>query len=160
MPAKKSATSKKLSERGFVITRIFDAPRPLVFAAWTQPRHLKRWSAPHGFTVPVSKGTLQPGGKWRACMESAKTRKLWLSGVYREIVKDELLVFTHAWENEDGSRENETLVTVRFSDVGGKTKVMMKQSGFDSATSSAGHKGGWNECLDKLAELLSRLSAK
>ena len=156
MAAGKSLRNKKAVERGFVLTRIFDAPRSQVFAAWTQPKHLKQWSAPHGFTVPVSKGTLRPGGKWRACMLSERTGKLWLSGVYREIVKDERLVFTHAWENDDGSRENETLVTVLFSDAGEeKTKIVFKQSGFDSAESSAGHRGGWSECLDKLDEYLS-----
>src|SRR6185503_15411869 len=96
--AKKNRTAKK-TDRSIVITRTFDAPRSLVFAAWTQPKHLKQWSAPHGFTVPVSKGMLRPGGQWRACMESERTGKLWLSGVYREVVENERLVFTHAWEN-------------------------------------------------------------
>lgn len=160
MVLRKNPSTKKSAERGFVLTRIFDAPRPLVFAAWTQPKHLKQWSAPHGFTIPVSKGTLRPGGKWRACMVSPRTGKLWLSGVYLKIIKDELLVFTHAWENEDGARDNETVVTVHFTEVDGKTKVVMNQSGFDSAQSSAGHKGGWKECLEKLDALLGSLQSQ
>lgn len=161
MAVRKNPPVEKSAERGFVLTRTFAAPRSLVFAAWTQPKHLKRWSAPHGFTVPVSKGALRPGGKWRACIVSERTGKLWLSGVYREIVQDELLVFTHAWENADGSRENETVVTVQFSDAGpGKTRVTFKQSGFDSAASSQGHQGGWSECLDKLRDHLAGLGSK
>lgn len=159
MPPKKSPPAKKSPTRSFTLTRVFDAPRALVFAAWTQPKHLKQWSAPHGFTLPVATGSLKPGGKWRSCMVSERTGKLWLSGVYREIVTDRLIVFTHAWENEDGSRENETLVTVRFSDLGRKTKMVMSQTGFDSAESSAGHKGGWSECLERLRELLATLQA-
>jgi uncharacterized protein YndB with AHSA1/START domain len=158
MTVRKNPPVEKSAQRGFVLTRIFAAPRPLVFAAWTQPKHLKQWSAPHGFTVPVSEGSLRPGGKWRACMVSERTGKLWLSGVYREIVENELLVFTHAWENENGSRDHETVVTVQFSDAGaGKTKVVLKQTGFDSGESSTGHKGGWSECLAKLSDLLVRL---
>ena len=160
MAAKKSPSAKTAAARGFVLTRIFDAPRSLVFAAWTQPEQLKQWSAPHGFSIPVSTGTLKAGGKWRACMVSEKTGKLWLSGVYREVVTDSLLVFTHAWENEDGSRGPETVVTVRFSDLGKQTKMVMAQSGFDSAESSAGHAGGWKECLDRLRDLLSELQSK
>ncbi|MEO7412059.1 MAG: SRPBCC domain-containing protein [Opitutaceae bacterium] len=157
MASKKPSPAKKSAARGFTLTRVFDAPRSLVFAAWTQPEHLKRWSAPQGFTIPVSKGDLRPGGQWRACMVSEQTGKLWLSGVYREIVPNKLLVFTHAWESEGGTRETETLVTVRFSDVGKKTKMVMEQTGFESADSSQGHQGGWTECLEKLAALLTGL---
>jgi uncharacterized protein YndB with AHSA1/START domain len=138
--------------RGFKITRIIDAPRPLVFAAWTMPMHLKQWSAPHGFTVPESKGDLRVGGKWRACMVSPQTGKLWLGGQYQQIVKNELLVFTHAWDEDDGSRGPETLVTVRFSDYGAKTRLVLEQTGFASAESAAGHEGGWSECLERLKE--------
>lgn len=161
MAVRKNPPAKKSAERGFVLTRTFAAPRALVFAAWTQPKHLKQWSAPHGFTVPVSTGKLRPGGKWRACMVSERTGKLWLSGVYREVVKDERLVFTHAWENEDGSRGEETVVTVEFTDAGpGKTKMVFKQTGFDSGESANGHKGGWTECFEKLDELLGTLPVK
>src|SRR3954471_24550755 len=156
----KKLPTKVSASRGFVLTRVFDAPRSLVFAAWTQPEHLKRWSAPRGFTVPVSKGDLRPGGQWRACMVSERTGKLWLSGEYRKIVPNELLVFTHAWENEDGIRDQETLVTVRFTEVRGKTRVVLRQTGFDTKASSAGHKDGWSECLDRLKELLASVQVQ
>lgn len=94
-------------------------------------------------------------------MVSERTGKLWLSGVYREIVPDERLVFTHAWENDDGTRGNETVVTVLFADAGpGKTKITFKQSGFDSTEASTGHQGGWRECLDKLGEHLGAIVSR
>ena len=93
-------------------------------------------------------------------MVSEKTGKLWLSGVYREIVADRLLVVTHAWENEDGSRGPETVLTVQFSAIGKKTKMVMAQSGFDSVESSAGHEGGWTECFERLRGFLAERTIK
>lgn len=157
MALRKNSPTRKSPAGGIVITRIFAAPRPLVFAAWTKPEHLKQWSAPHGFTIPASKGELKPGGKWRACMVSPQGEKMWLSGVYREVVQDELLVFTHAWEG-DGAGGHETLVTVRFEDHARGTKLTFEQSGFDSPESAAGHKGGWMQCFERLADLLPNLT--
>lgn len=159
MAAKKSPR-KKPAEPRLTLTRIFAAPRALVFAAWTQPEHLKQWSAPHGFTIPVSKGELRAGGKWRACMGSPEGEKLWLHGVYREVVPGRRLVFTHTWTEPDGGPGHETVLTVRFSDLGGKTKVVLTQVGFDSVESRDGHRGGWSQCFERLAELLTRLSRK
>ena len=150
--AKKNKTRLKPAASKLRITRIFNAPRSLVFAAWTKPVHMKKWSAPHGFTLPVSSGDLRPGGKWRACMVSPQREKLWLSGVYREVVKNELLVFTHTWKGGD----EETLVTVRFEDHARGTKMTFEQSGFGSAESRNGHKGGWSECFQRLAAHLAQ----
>jgi uncharacterized protein YndB with AHSA1/START domain len=149
---------KKSVERKISITRILPAPRALVFAAWTQPEHLKQWSAPQGFTIPVNKGELKPGGKWRACMVSPNGEKLWLGGVYRKIVPDKLLSFTHTWEGEEGAPV--TLVTVRLADHPRGTKLTFTQTGFGSAESRAGHAGGWKECLERLDVLLAKLQAK
>ena len=141
-----------------VIERVFDAPVDLVWKCWTERGHLETWSAPRGFTIPHSEGDLRPGGKWRCCMRAPNGNELWLGGVYREIVPNTLIVMTHAWE-EDGVPGHETLVTVRFADAGGKTKVTLTQAGFDSAGSRDGHAGGWSECLDILAEHLAALRA-
>ena len=140
-----------------VITRVLDAPRHLVFQAWTQKEHLDQWSAPRGFTIPYSEGDLRPGGKWRCCMRAPDGKELWLGGVYREIVAGELLVMTHAWD-EDGGRTPETVVTVRFADEGRKTRLTIEQTGFDSVESRDGHQGGWSECLDILAEHLAAMA--
>jgi uncharacterized protein YndB with AHSA1/START domain len=150
------AAKNKSSAGTIRITRIFNAPRSLVFAAWTQSKHLKQWSAPHGFTLPVSRGDLRIGGKWSACMVSPEGEKLWLGGIYREVIKNRKLVFTHAWKGGD----EETLVTVRFEDHVRGTRIIFEQSGFASAGSRDGHKGGWKECFDRLATHLQGRSAR
>ena len=145
--------------RTLVITRIFDAPISLVWQAWTDGEHIAKWSAPRGFTIPHSEGDLGPGGKLRCCMRGSDGRELWLGGVYREIVEEELLVMTHAWDDERGRPGPETIVTVRFEGLGGKTKVTLRQTGFDSIQSRDGHAGGWDECLDLLAGHLATMRA-
>jgi uncharacterized protein YndB with AHSA1/START domain len=82
---------------------------------------------------------------------------MWLGGVYREIVPNKLLVMTHAWNGESGRPGPETIVTVRFEDLGAKTKITLQQTGFDSIQSRDGHAGGWGECLDLLAEHLATM---
>ncbi|MEO8193813.1 MAG: SRPBCC domain-containing protein [Gemmatimonadales bacterium] len=144
------------NENELVITRVFDAPRALVWKAWTDAEELKQWSAPKGFTLPVNEGDLRPGGKWRSCMRKPDGTELWLGGVYREIVEPERLVFTHAWDDENGKPGPETVVTVIFSERGGKTEMNFRQAGFASADSRDGHAEGWGECFDRLEELLAK----
>ncbi len=150
MPPKKPESKREPANRVLEITRIFAAPRHLVFEAWTKNEHLREWCAPKGFTIPFSEGDLRPGGKWRSCMRTPDGTDCWLSGVYRSIVPDELVEFTQAWE-EDGKRGHETVVTVKLSDHGKKTKMVLRQSRFESVASRDGHKGGWSQCLDRLA---------
>ena len=116
-------------------------------------------TAPRGFTIPHSEGDLRPGGKWRCCMRSPDGKELWLGGVYREIVENKFIVMTHAWDDDGGRPGPETLVTVKFEDLGAKTKVTLQQTGFDSIQSRDGHAGGWGECLDLLAEHLATMRA-
>jgi len=133
------------------ITRIFDAPRELVFDCWTNPEHLQHWQgAPVGFTVTSSEADIRPGGFFRICMRSPEGQDHWLEGGYREIVPPERLVFTHAWL-EGGRKGKETVVTVTLNERGGKTELMLRQSGFDSVKTRDGHMHGWNSALDVLA---------
>jgi uncharacterized protein YndB with AHSA1/START domain len=159
MAAKKVKPSPTAADRTLRLTRIFDAPCAVLFKVWTQPEHLARWTAPRGFTVPVCEGELTPGGAWRSCLRMPDGTELWLSGVYRAIVPDRLLVFTHAWV-EDGRRGPETLVTVKFAALGAKTKLTFTQGPFAAAESLHGHQGGWSECFEKLAELLAELKPR
>jgi Uncharacterized conserved protein len=123
------------TESELVITRTFDAPRELVWKAWTED--MDKWSAPPQFTMPVSEGDVRPGGKWRACMKNRQDgTELWLGGVYREVVKPEKLVFTHAWDGPDGKPGPETLVTVTLLRKPGKPKCIFARQ--DSIQSSRG----------------------
>lgn len=139
------------------IRRVFDAPRELVFRVWTDGDHLKRWCCPAGFTIPFSEGDIRPGGRFRTCMRSPQGEDNWLQGAYREIVPVERLIFTHAWENPDGSPQHETLVTVTFAETGdGRTRLTLHQAFFPDEASRDGHEGGWNETLDNLETYLAR----
>jgi len=147
-------------ELALEIVRVFDAPRSLVFQAWTDDEHMRQWSAPHGFTITHNEGQARAGGAWRSCMRSPEDEDLWLGGVYREVVENERLVFTHAWDRDDGSPGHETVVTVIFEDQGDKTRMTFRQAYFESVEDRDGHGGGWNECFDRLTDLLARMAGK
>jgi uncharacterized protein YndB with AHSA1/START domain len=140
------------------IRRTFDAPRALVFKAWTEPRHLARWSCPRGFVFTGNTGDLRVGGAFAASMRSPEGGDHRLCGVYREIVPPQRLVFTHAWLGEDGKPGPQTLVTVTLAERDGRTEMTFHQGIFDSAASRDGHEQGWCSCFDRLAELLPSLS--
>lgn len=138
-----------------VITRVFNAPRELVWKAWTDGETMSRWSAPHGFTIHHGERELRPGGAWRCGMRAPDGEDHWVGGVYREVTPPERLAFTHAWE-ENGKRGHETLVTVTLEAVeAGKTRMIFVQSGFDSTTSRDGHKEGWSEAFEQLTIILA-----
>ncbi len=118
-------------ERELVITRVFDAPRSLVFKTWTQPEHLARWWGPQGFTIVSCEMDVRPGGGWRRCMRSPEGTLHTKRGVYREIVVPERLVFTYADVDAAGRAGPETLVTVSFAEQGGKTRLTLHQTGFE-----------------------------
>lgn len=149
----KSSGTRTASDRELVINRVFDAPRELVWKAWTED--MDQWSAPRGFTIPLSEGDLRPGGAWRAKMVTPEGKKLPLGGVYREVVPPERLVFTHAWDDDNGKPGPETVVTVTLVARGGKTEMNFRQTGFDSVDSRNGHADGWGQCFDRLEELLA-----
>ena len=138
------------------ISRVFDHPRHLVFRAWTDGEQLKQWCCPKGFTIPFSEGDIQVGGRFRSCMRSPDGADHWLGGTYLEIVENETLVFTHAWQDVDGTSDHETVVTISFTDAGpGRTRLTLHQAYFLTRSSRNGHEGGWKETLDNLAEHLA-----
>lgn len=154
--AAKTRAAAEPTERVLVLQRVFDAPRELVFQAWTEPHHLTQWSCPNGFTLTHCEGELRPGGAWRSCMRSPDGKDLWLGGVYREIQAPDRLVFTHAWLDDHGKPGHETVVTVTFAERGGKTEMTFRQAEFESVESRDGHRGGWTECFDKLATYVAK----
>lgn len=151
MPEKPSDT------REFTITRMLDAPRELVFRAWTTPEHLARWFGPRECATPLDTISLdvRPGGSWRARMVHEDGTEYPTGGVYREVVEPERLVFT--WGVAEGSAEvpEESVVTVTFADLGAKTEMTFHQSGFGSDQERGNVQEGWAECLEKFAEYLA-----
>ena len=142
------------SEHELTIARVFDAPRSLVFKVWTQPEHFARWLGPKEFTTPFCQMDVRLGGTYRACIRSPEGTDYWMQGVYREIIEPERLVFTFAWENEDGQPKHETLVTVTFAEQGRKTLMTFHQAVFESVESRDSHQSGWSECFDRLEAYL------
>ena len=88
-----------LADLELVITRIFDAPRELVFKAWAEPDRAVRWWGPQGFTTAYCEMDVRPGGAYRVCMRSPEGTEHWQRGVCREVIEPERLVFTFAWED-------------------------------------------------------------
>src|SRR5437868_2842338 len=81
------STTSVSAEHDFVITRVFDAPRSLVFKAWTDPQHMAQWWGPHGFTIPVCEMDVRPDGAYRIVMRGADGVDYPLKGVYHEIAE-------------------------------------------------------------------------
>jgi uncharacterized protein YndB with AHSA1/START domain len=140
------------------INRVFDAPRELVYACWTESEHLARWGGgPEGLTVDVEHQDIREGGMFRVRMHSPHGIDCRLQGVYRELVKPERIEFTHAWIQYDGSLAQESLVTIALKASGNGTELTLRQTGLPSKGSREGHEEGWNSTLDRLTDYLSRI---
>jgi uncharacterized protein YndB with AHSA1/START domain len=139
-----------------VIERVFDAPRALVWQAWTDPKQAVLWGGPRSHPATHMEGDLRPGGKWRGCLRSLETGEdLWQGGVYREIKEPERIVYTFYWEGDDGLPENEMLITLTFTEEGRKTRMKLHQTEFRSVEQRDNHNGGWSSAMDRLAEFLA-----
>ena len=152
-----AALALKPTERVLTITRLFNAPRALVFDAFIDAKQALQWLGPRGYAMTHLEADVRPGGAWRGCMRANDDgRELWHGGVYREIMPPERLAFTFAWELDDGGRGLETLVTITFEDQGGKTLMQFSQGVFATPEDCEGHRGGWESEFDQLAALIWR----
>ena len=147
------------------ITRVFDAPRELVFKAWTDPDQFKQWfgaAACDGASLRSVKVDARDGGKYRLQMRQANGEYFTSVGTYREVKPPERIVFT--WEFEkDGSGDEfgeveppEMLVTVEFKARGKQTELILTHEKFATTQSRDGHNEGWNRCLNALGEFVSK----
>jgi uncharacterized protein YndB with AHSA1/START domain len=141
-----------------VIERVFDAPRALVWQAWTDPAQMLKWGGPRSHPMTHAEGEIKPGGKWRACLRNVESgEELWQGGVYREIVEPEKMVYTFHWEDDDGKPENEMLITLTFEEQGAtRTKFTLHQTEFRDVEQRDRHRGGWSSALDCLGEFLAQ----
>ncbi len=135
--------------REMTLTRVFDAPRELVFRAWSDPAH--QWWGPKGFTLPGCEMDFRPGGAYRFVMRGPDGQDNPLHGVYREIVRNERIVFTAILDNLPG---HEILTTVTFAEDGGKTKLTVRQT-TPPGEAGRGQNQGWSETLERLADLIA-----
>jgi uncharacterized protein YndB with AHSA1/START domain len=156
MSERSAATVMEPHDRVLVITRVFDAPRNLVFKAWTDPEHLANWFGPRGFTMTFCQMDPRAGGSYRFGMRSPEGTDHWLQGTYRELVEPEKLVCSYAWADAQGNRTRpETVLTITLADLGGKTQLTLHQAVFESVTACDAHRQGWTSSLERLAEYVA-----
>jgi uncharacterized protein YndB with AHSA1/START domain len=156
-----AAVSKSASvapDSTVMITRVFDAPREMVFRAWTDPKHLAAWWGPHGFTTPVCRIDARPGGAVRIDMRGPDGTVYENHGVVREIVPPERFIFTTAAIDTDGEVRLECLHTVSLKATGGKTMLTLKsnviQARDDARLMIEGMQEGWTQSIERLAAYL------
>jgi uncharacterized protein YndB with AHSA1/START domain len=154
-----SASDIATEERTLVITRIFDAPRELVFKLWSDPKHLVQWMGPREYPAMKVDNDFRVGGKWRIGLRSIDgSEDLWQSGVYREIDAPRKLAFTFMWEGmKGGTPPNETFVSIELKNLDGKTRMTFRQFLFDTVSNRNGHNYGWNSTFDRLDSYLAQL---
>jgi uncharacterized protein YndB with AHSA1/START domain len=153
------------------ITRTFNAPRELVWRAWTDPEMAKQWSGPKQFPAFHMELGKKPGDRWRIGLRGNRPgtdipTEIWQTGILREFVPPERLVYTYAWENrasvglpEDGD-PHETVITVRLEENAGKTTMHFHQAFFATTAERDGHNGGWTSSFERLEELVNAQAAK
>jgi uncharacterized protein YndB with AHSA1/START domain len=151
--------TKPLAGREVTITRIFDAPRAVVFRAWTDAAQLAQWWGPKGFINPVCEIDARVGGALRIHMRGPDGSIYPMKGEFREIAPPERLAFTNIALDEAGNHILEGFTTVTFADDGGKTRMTLRtraRAVVDKAvTHLQGMEMGWTMSIDKLAAMLS-----
>jgi uncharacterized protein YndB with AHSA1/START domain len=141
------------------VQRTFDAPRALVWRAWSRPEVLLLWMGPVEWPAFEVMSNFRVGGQWRIGLKSPETGEtLWQGGVYREIVEPERLVFTFKWEgdnHEDGAPVD-TLVTVELQEAAdGRTDMSFTHEGLKDERSLTNHAYGWGSTVDRLEAWLA-----
>jgi len=145
-------------EREIEIVRIFDAPRELVYEAWTDPQHMTRWWGPKIFTNHSCELDIRPGGAWQIVMRSPDGVDYKCQGVYSEVLKPERLVFTNDAVDQSGNPLLKGFTSVTFAEQNGKTKLTLKTRAVGLVPYApqmlAGMEQGWSGSLDKLTDYL------
>jgi uncharacterized protein YndB with AHSA1/START domain len=156
-------SSTVTAERTVTITRVVDAPRDLVFALWTEPKHMARWWGPHGFTNPRCELDVRVGGAIRIDMQAPGGTVYPMTGTFREITPPSRLVFEAVAEDHAGNALLRSLTTVLFAEEeGGKTKLTVQADAVGLSPVApqmlAGMESGWTQSLEKLAELARNIA--
>lgn len=156
--------------RMLTLTRVINAPPALVWAAWTEARHVARWFAPRPYTLEVVELDLNVGGRWRWIMHGPEGERIHFGGTYIEIAPQERLVMTDRFFTPEGepttashygmseSFPEETTIAVTFAPAQGGTRITVEHSiPLDEARKS-GAQEGWSQTLEQLSELVHELA--
>jgi len=146
-------------EKEVTITRIYDAPKEMVFRAWTDAKQVAKWWGPEVFTNPVCEIDARPGGAILIHMQAPDGAIFIMTGMFKAVVEFDLITFSNQPQDAEGNALLEGFTSVTFEDEGGKTKltVQSKMIGLvDFAPEMlAGMEMGWSQSLDKLGRLVN-----
>lgn len=149
------------------ISRVLNAPRELVFRAWTEPEMLQRWYAPHGCTFHLARMDLQADGGFHQCIRNPDFKDCWIVGTFSEVVPPERIVYSTHFSDESGrpltpvevGREpdwpDEVWTTVTFEDLDGRTRVTIHQTVSEAFAKQTGAHPSWLQMLDRLEGALA-----
>jgi uncharacterized protein YndB with AHSA1/START domain len=150
------------SDREIALTRAFDAPRGLVFEAWTRPEHVRHWWGWRTSTMIHCAIDLRVGGAWRYVTREADGSEVPVTGVYQEITPPERLVYTEVYDVEPFNQGEAAVTTVTFDEVGGRTTVTsttrFPSSEVRDGVLASGMEAGAAESMDRLAERLKAMA--
>jgi len=156
----------KTNKGDLLITYLFDAPRELVFEAWTDPEHLQHWYAPDGCTIEFKSIDVKVGGKFHSVIRDPVHGECWIIGVYQEVSVPGKLVFTMELSNEQGIPVSATeagkskdwppaiLTTVTFDSIGEQTKLTLYQTVAEEEAKKTGAYQSWFSMFDRLNAIL------
>ena len=148
--------------REVTTTRTLDAPRDLVWRAWTEPEQMAQWWGPHHFTNPVCEMDVRAGGKLMIHMKAPDGTVYPMTGTFTEVRKPERLVFKAFAEGLDGTKYLESVTEVTFEDEGGRTKLTVKANARGlhpmAPQMLAGMDAGWSQSLERLAPLVAEMA--
>lgn len=164
----------KAQDKHFVISRVFDAPRDIVWKAHTEAKHLKHWWGPKGFTVTHAQVDLRPGGLFHYCLQMPDGSEMWGKWVFREIVPPEKLVVIASFSDKDGGTTHhpmsptwplEMLSAMTLTEEGNRTRVTIdwipqNASEIERKTFAEGHdsmRQGFTGTFDQLAAYLAKI---
>lgn len=148
-------TPSNMENRTLRISRDYNAEPQKVFDAWTKPEQLVQWWGPEGVHIPAHKLDVREGGAWRTVMENDKGEQFIVSGVYKTVEIANRLVFTWAWEQEDGSRGYQSEVDILFEAISDGTRLNIVHSVFEDNESRDQHNMGWTSSLNCLEAFLN-----
>ena len=151
-------------EQAIIIERIFEASPETVFNAWSDPEIVAKWWGPNGFSLPVCEIDFRVGGSFLYQMKSEGGFEFWYGGVFQQIIENELIVCTNYMADAEGNPSpsgsdwpDETLVTVTFEDLDGKTKLTLRHEVLPPTEGREHAAGGYSQAFDKLEELLKEI---
>ena len=154
-----------------VVTRVFNAPRELVWKAWTEPQYVMQWWGPEGFSAPVCQMDFRVGGKSLFCMKTPDGQEFWNAVDYIEIVPHEKIVSSMYFSDSKGNKIDPAQLGIEHEAIDGAYDITLFEDLGNSQTrltfignepmesaKESGQMEGWNQILEKVAAVVTGLT--